>query len=96
MEWHEGIGVSLLTTLGIPEDIVDATLDHHQPRSAPDKLQTLADVIYVGNVLAGDHFEWLSRSTEACSSSVGAILKSYADLLPEIEVVSNEMLAALS
>jgi HD-like signal output (HDOD) protein len=96
MEWHEGIGDSLLTTLGIPKEIVDATLDHHLPRPEIAKIQTLADVIYVGNILAGGHFEWFNYRMEMNSSSITSIFKSYADLIPEIETSSHEMLAVLS
>lgn len=35
VQWHESIGVSLLAALGMNEDVVNATIDHDQPRLLP-------------------------------------------------------------
>lgn len=56
MQWHESIGVTLLSALGMPEEIVNATLDHDQPREVPETVRTLADIVYIGNILAQHPF----------------------------------------
>src|SRR5664279_3422071 len=47
MQWHESIGVTLLGALGMPEEIVQAIVDHDHPRVVPEPLQTLSNVVYV-------------------------------------------------
>lgn len=98
LQWHEGIGVSLLSALGLPEDIVNAVTDHDQPRSLPDPLRTLGDLVYVGNLLAGSHLEWFGQDAgiEAAGGQVDAVRSFYAELLPQIEADSLEMQAVLS
>jgi HD-like signal output (HDOD) protein len=98
LQWHEGIGVSLLSALGLPEDIVNAVTDHDQPRSLPDPLRTLGDLVYVGNLLAGSHLEWFGQDAgiEAAGGQVDAVRSLYAELLPQIEADSLEMQAVLS
>lgn len=59
VQWHESIGVTLLNALGLPAEIVDATIDHDQPRPAPTTLRTLSDVVYVANALTSAQFDWL-------------------------------------
>ncbi|MBL8414711.1 MAG: HDOD domain-containing protein [Propionivibrio sp.] len=93
IQWHEGIGVTLLNALGIPEDIVNATIDHEQPRAAPESMRTLADIVYVGNILAGTHFERLYQDLDPDAGEAGIIRQKYADLLPEIETETQEMQA---
>lgn len=93
IQWHEGIGVTLLNSLGIPEDIVNATIDHEQPRAAPETVRTLADIVYVGNILAGTHFECLYQDLDPDAGEAGTIRQKYADLLPEIETETQEMQA---
>ena len=98
LQWHEGIGVSLLSALGLPEDIVNAVTDHDQPQSLPDPLRTLGDLVYVGNLLAGSHLEWFGQDAgiEAAGGQVDAVRSLYAELLPQIEADSLEMQAVLS
>jgi len=93
IQWHEGIGVTLLHALGIPEDIVNATIDHEQPRPAPETVRTLADIVYVANILAGTHFELLYQDHDPDASEAGIVRQRYADLVPEIETETREMQA---
>ena len=95
-DWHEGIGVTLLETLGLPLEIVQATIDHDQPRPIPSMFRTLADVVYVGNLLAGGTNEWMRMDCEAHETDVILLRERYADLLPEIEIETQEMRVALS
>jgi hypothetical protein len=77
----------------LPKEIVNASIDHEQPRAVPETLRTLADIVYVGNILAGTHFECLYRDTDPDAGEAGIILQNYADLLPEIETDTREMQA---
>ena len=96
LQWHESIGVSLLNAIGLPEEIVDAAVDHDQPRALPDALRSLADVVYVGNILAGTHLDWFGPTADAEAVSSGEVRERFADLLPQIESDTKEMLAVLS
>lgn len=96
VQWHESIGVSLLSALGIPADIVDATIDHDRPRDLPEGVRTLADVVYVANALAGAHFEWLFQDIDPDAGGIGALREAFADLMPEIEREAAEMRAVFA
>src|SRR6185369_16799685 len=96
MQWHESIGVSLLSALGMSEEIVNATIDHDQPRSAPVIVRTLADIVYVGNVLAGAHLEWLHQEIDPDAGELAAVCQDFADLMPEIEADTREMQAVFA
>ena len=91
LQWHEGIGVTLLGALGLPEEIVNASIDHDQPRAAPSTVRTLSDIVYVANVLAGTHFEWLYQDFDQDAGEPGLIRQNFADLLPEIEADASQM-----
>ena len=96
IEWHESIGVTLLNVLGVPEEIVDATIDHDQPREMPSSVQTLADVVYIGNILAGAHSEWLGQELDPANESAQRVRETYAELMPEIEADAQEMKAVFA
>jgi len=94
VQWHESIGVSLLNALGIPEEIVESTIDHDRLRPPPSPVRNLRDVIYVANMLAGGHFEWLMQDQDDSSGHLAAIEAMYGHLHPEIETLTSEMRAA--
>jgi HD-like signal output (HDOD) protein len=96
IQWHESIGVSLLNALGIPEEIVDATVDHDHIRPTPSPIRTLTDVIYVANMLAGGHFEWLMQDQPESPAELAVLEEKYGHLKPEIEALTAEMHAAFS
>jgi len=91
LQWHESIGVTLLGALGLPEDIVNASIDHDQPRPATTSVRTLADIVYVANILAGTHFEWLYQDLDPDAGERGVVRRHFADLLPEIDTDAEEM-----
>lgn len=94
MQWHDSIGVSLLNALGLPEEIVQATINHDHPRgSAPTPLKTLSDVVYVSNMLCGAHFEWLYQDIDPGSMGWEALRETFLEILPAIESEAAEMLA---
>jgi putative nucleotidyltransferase with HDIG domain len=96
INWHESIGVSLLNALGVPEEIVNATIDHDRLRPVPDPVRSLQDVIYVANMLAGGHFEWLMQGQPDSAGYLAALEEKFAHLQPEIETLSSEMRAAFA
>lgn len=97
MEWHESIGVSLLNALGLPDEIVDATVDHDQIRTVPATPRNLADVVYVANMLAGGCSEWLDRQLSVeQAAELEALEQKYGHLRADIEVAAQEMSNALS
>ena len=95
-QWHESIGVTLLNALGMPDEIVQATIDHDQPRQLTMPLRTLADVVYVGNIIAATHFEWLHEDFEIDDGETGVVRQHFAELLPEIDDDTLEMQAVFS
>lgn len=90
-QWHESIGVTLLTALGMPEEIVDATIDHDQPRAIPENVKSLSEVVYLGNVLAGTHFEWLYQDIDPKEGQSAEVRQRFTELLPEIDSSALEM-----
>lgn len=94
IQWHESIGVALLNALGIPEEIVDSTIDHDRLRPPPSPIRNLRDAIYVANMMAGGHFEWLMQDQDDPSGHLAAIETTYGHLQPEIDTLTSEMRAA--
>lgn len=96
IQWHESIGVSLLNALGIPEEIVEATIDHDRLRPPPSPIRNLQDTIYVANMLAGGHFEWLMQDQPDSAGHLAALEEKYGHLMPEIEAMTSEMRSAFA
>ena len=91
VQWHESIGVSLLNALGIPEELVVATIDHDHIRPTPTTIRNLSDVIYVANMLCGGHFEWLMQDQPASQPEMVLLEQTYGHLRPDIEALAKEM-----
>ena len=96
IQWHESIGVSLLNAIGIPEEIVDATVDHDQVRPTPSPIRSLVEVVYVANMLAGGHFEWLMQGQSDYPADLTLLNEKYDYLLPEIDALVVEMRTSFS
>lgn len=96
VQWHESIGVSLLQALGLPEEIVEATIDHDQPHPVPDPLRTLSDVVYAANVLAGEHFEWIYQDVDPNAGEPALIRQRFADLAGQIAEETREIQACFA
>ena len=91
MQWHESIGVTLLTALGLPEEIVSATADHDQIRTVPNPIRSLSDIVYVANMLAGGYFELHMQSNEDQHPDLIALESHYGYLRPQIDEFAAEM-----
>ncbi|HLO65255.1 MAG TPA: HDOD domain-containing protein [Azonexus sp.] len=87
IQWHESIGVSLLDALGLPNEIVEATIDHDHLRSTPTAIRNLADVVYVANMLSGGHIEWLMQDQPSITAEIAGFETQYAHLRTEIDAL---------
>lgn len=96
IQWHESIGVSLLNAIGIPEEIVEATVEHDQIRPTPSPIRSLSEVIYVANMLAGGHFEWLMQGKSDWPAELIVLNEKYEHLIPEIDTLMIEMRSGFS
>lgn len=94
VQWHESIGYSLVSALGLPKEVADAMVDHDQPRALPDPPKTLADVVYIANRLSGGIAEWIDvtfeddpidavRLTEI-GEALGAEIKAHCDAMTAV------------
>lgn len=84
VQWHESIGDSLLAALEVPEHIIRAIRDHDQPRPVVESPRTLADVIFVANLLADGCFEWLRKDLGDQVRRPELADSSYLELMDEI------------
>ena len=96
LQWHESIGTTLLNALGMPEEVVEAATDHDQPRATPNPVRTLTDVIYIANILASPHAEWIYQETDPNTGEPAKIREIYSELMPEIEADAKEMQAVFA
>lgn len=94
VQWHESIGLTLLATLALPEDIIESSRDHDQLRAAPATPRNLSDLVYLGNILAGAHFEWSLQDRTVLDTEEFALPAHYKALMPEIDGVHGTMSAA--
>lgn len=85
LEWHESIGESLLHSLRLPAVLIDAMRDHEQPRTGLGTPRTLADVVFLANVLAGGASELYGDPVCHVSQRPGPARERFAGLLPEID-----------
>lgn len=85
LEWHEAIGEALLHALGLPAVLIDAMRDHEQPRAAPVSLHTVADLVFLANILAGGATELYGDPVCHVSQRPGPVRERFANLLPDIE-----------
>lgn len=95
VQWHESIGVSLLNALGLPEEIVEATIDHDHLRSQPSTIRSLSDIIYVANMMSGGHIEWLMQDQPGMTDAIAQLEQQYDHLRPAIEALTAELRGSL-
>lgn len=91
IQWHESIGVSLLNALGLPEEIIEAAIDHDHVRPQPPVIRNLSDVIYVANMLSGGHIEWVMQDKPGMTEAIAQLEEQYAHLRPMIETLTAEL-----
>lgn len=97
MQWHEGIGATLLNALGLPEEVVEASVDHDRPRPVFEKIQNFGDVVYLANILAGVPHEWPlpvdGQENVSENELVAQVCEQFAEIMPEVEAEALEMKA---
>lgn len=93
LQWHESIGVTLFGSLDMPDEVVIAATDHDQVQPLPETPRSLADLVYLGNLLAGGHTAWSGVAEEDYADLLSAAAEQYADLLPVIENDAKAMLS---
>ena len=93
LQWHESIGMTLLSSLDMPDEVIIAATDHDQVRPLPETPRSLADLVYLGNLLAGGHTAWSGVAEEDYADLLSAAAEQYADLLPAIENDAKAMLS---
>ncbi len=91
-QWHESLGVSLLGALEVPDQIIEAVRDHDVVRPQPE-LKTLADVVYMANLLSGGLHEWIQLDSDQETIEHFEPDERYASLKDEIEARTAEMIA---
>lgn len=91
IQWHESIGVSLLNALGLPNEIVESTIDHDHLHAQPPVIRTLSDVIYVANMLSGGHIEWIMQDQPGMSAAITELENEYSHLRPAIDALAAEL-----
>lgn len=91
--WHESIGLSVLASLGMPEDMIEAARDHDVLRPAPEHPKTLKDVVYVGNLMSGGLFEWAHQDIDREAIERCKPGDPYSGLQAEIQAHTAAMLA---
>ena len=91
IRWHESIGLTLLEALQVPSDVIEATREHDLLRPAPSVPKDLRDIVYIGNFLAGSHFEWLYQDVERATIERHALGPQYTSLIEEIHAHSLDM-----
>lgn len=96
MQWHEGVGQTLMSALHFPDDVVEAMRDHDCLHDAPQLPRNLADVIYLGNVLAGSHFEWSRQDVDRETIARFPLGPQYTDLMDEIRQHAASMAIAVT
>lgn len=90
-QWHESIGLSVLASLGMSEDMIEAVRDHDVLRPAPAQPRTLNDVVYLGNILAGGRFEWMHQDIDQDTIDKYALGEVYTSLKEEIQAHAAQM-----
>lgn len=97
IDWHESVGGSVLSALGMPEDIVESVRDHDRPRLTDNDPYTLGDIVYIANLLAGSNWEWLPHTISAKEEqAMNKTRERYSQILTEAKTEIRELHAALS
>lgn len=90
-QWHESIGVSLVEALDVPPEIAEAIRDHDQPRPLPEEPRTLADIVYVSNLMAGGGAESVLITDSDHALPLIPADSPYLALTEEIEAHAQSM-----
>lgn len=95
-QWHEHIGYTLLSALGMPDEITEAVREHDEPRPVPATPRSLADVIYIANLLAGGTFEWQYMDHDFDDQVIAGLNEKFAPLTEEVDRYEGEIRAVFN
>ncbi|WP_051304800.1 HDOD domain-containing protein [Chitinilyticum litopenaei] len=91
-QWHESVGDILLDSLKLPQELVDASREHDQPRAPVEQPRTLAEVLYVANLLAGANQEIHYMDLDDKQPATEARLPVYHGLQDEMDAACTLIL----
>lgn len=91
LQWHESIGVTLLHALGVSEEVVNASIDHDQPRAVSTTVRTLADIIHIGSVLDAAYFGRTHQYGDAAVAETAAARQNFTEVLAQIDADAQAM-----
>lgn len=95
--WHESIGENVLDALSLPASIIEAVHEHDVPRVMDRNPRNLNEVLYIANLLAGSHWEWLPGDTKPeQQEAMERTRQRFAFLVPGVQDRMRAMHAALS
>ena len=62
----------------------------------PTTLRTLADVVYVANLLTSQNFDWLYPESATVSNEITLAVAAYSEILPQVDADAREMMVVFS
>ncbi len=96
IQWHEAIGLTLLEAMHVPGEVIEAAREHDLLRPAPTVPKDLKDIVYIGNFLAGSHFEWRYQDVDRAMIERHALGVQYTSLSDEIAAHTAAMAEVLA
>ncbi|WP_410499863.1 HDOD domain-containing protein [Chitinibacter sp. S2-10] len=92
-QWHESVGVILLDSLSMPEEIIDAVREVDQPRPFIENPRNLSDVVYLANLFAGGFAEMQRLDIPELAEPKELSYAKYTDLRAEMDQACQEMIS---
>lgn len=85
----------MLASLGMPEEVVNATTDHDQLRELPEVVRSLGDIV-PGETLLAVYVAWSGVDTDPVAERVELARRQHAELLPDVDAAAVAMLSVFS
>lgn len=92
-QWHESIGIVLLDSLGLPEEVITAVKEIDIPRPTITAPRTLSDIIYIANLFAGGFAEMAHLDLPDLEEPAELKDPRYTDLQPDMDEACAELLS---
>lgn len=91
-QWHEGIGSTLLDSLGLPGEVIEAVQEVDIPRPTISTPRTLSDIVYVANLFAGGFSEMQRLDLPGLQEPGELQNPKYTELQADMDSACAEML----
>ena len=89
--WHTGLGILLLMSLGVPEDIAMSIKKMQNiEENVPIPPSNMGEVLYIANAMASRINYWEEANQEAYP-----LPSAYVEMIPEISLETDKMIAGL-